>query len=92
MNLVCAITAIGFLIAWFPRAFSFGPVAFLGRHSLHVFVWQVAILFVAFPVWVWTQGLPPGDPRGLALIASLLASLWIPAWLHHRAQAAQSPA
>jgi hypothetical protein len=38
VNLVCAITAIGFLITWFPRLFSLGPVAFLGRHSLHVFV------------------------------------------------------
>jgi hypothetical protein len=66
-------------------------VAFLGRHSLHVFVWQVAVLFAAFPVWVWTQGLPPGDPRGLALIAALLASLWIPAWLHQRVQAPPSP-
>jgi hypothetical protein len=61
-------------------------VAFLGRHSLHVFVWHVVVLFAFFPVWVWTQGLAPGDPRGLTLIAALLASLWIPAWLHHRSQ------
>jgi hypothetical protein len=54
-------------------------VAFLGCQSLHMFVWQVAVLFAAFPVWVWTQGLPPGDPRGLTVIATLLASLWIPA-------------
>ena len=86
VNLVCAITTLGFLITWFPRVFSFGPVAFLGRHSLHVFVWHVVVLFAFFPVWVWTQGLAPGDPSGLALIAALLASLWIPAWLHHRAQ------
>lgn len=91
VNLVCAITAIGFLITLFPRAFALGPMAFLGRHSLHVFVWQVAVLFVAFPVWVWTQGLPLGDPRGLTLVAALLASLWIPAWLHQRVQAAPSP-
>lgn len=86
VNLACAVTAIGFLIARFPRAFSSGAVAFLGRHSLHVFVWQVGLLFAGFPVWVWTQRLPPGDPRGLALLAALLASLWIPAWLHHRVQ------
>jgi peptidoglycan/LPS O-acetylase OafA/YrhL len=51
--------ALGFLITWFPRLFSLGPVVFLGHHSLHVFVWH-AVLFAAFTVWVKTQGLPPG--------------------------------
>ena len=84
VNLLGAITVLGFLIAWFPRAFVWGPIAFLGRHSLHVFVYQVVLLFAAIPVWVWTQDLPSGDPRGLALLAATLLSLWIPAWLHDR--------
>jgi len=84
VNLLGAITVLGFLIAWFPRVFVWGPIAFLGRHSLHVFVYQVVLLFAAIPVWVWTQDLPPGDPRGLALLGVTLLSLWIPAWLHHR--------
>ena len=91
VNLVCVITTVGLLIGWFPGGFSAGPVVFLGRHSLHVFVWQVGLLYAAFPVWVWTQTLPPWDPRGLALIAVLLATLWIPAWLHQRVRATGAP-
>ena len=49
-----------------------------------MFVYQVVLLFAAIPVWVWTQDLPLGDPRGLALLGATLLSLWIPAWLHHR--------
>lgn len=92
VNLVCAITMIGFLIEMFPRAFSGQSVAFLGRHSLPVFVWHVGLLFAAFPVWAWTQSLPLGDPLGLALLAILLASLWIPAWLHERSMKTPLPA
>lgn len=61
-------------------------VAFLGQHSLQVFVWSIAATMLASgPDNRWTQPSPEYYP--VLETALIIASCFIPAWLHGQWQA-----
>jgi hypothetical protein len=66
----------------FPRAFSWPPLAFLGRHSIQVFSFQVVAVYLATPL-VW-RAVAHGPWASNALGAALVASLFAAAWWHSR--------
>ena len=62
------------------------PVAFLGRHSLQVFVWSIAATtLVRESEARWT--VPAFLAHSLAYTVLILASCFVPAWLHAQWQA-----
>lgn len=75
--LVCIVT---WLHALRPGLFSSRWLAFLGRHSLQVFAWQVLALYLLAPV----HAVAAQHRTVLAVIPALVlvASLAVPAWLH----------
>ena len=72
------ITAI--LLAKKPKAFLIKPLMFLGRHSLHVFVYHVLFLYATVSMKNWIDDL--AFFPSLILFSLFVGSLWIPAWLH----------
>lgn len=68
--------------------FSLGPLRLLGRHSLHVYVWHVAIVYA---VYYLDQASPPLSQGAKTLIALVgLALLPLPALWRERARPATS--
>ena len=59
-------------------------VVFLGRHSLHVFVWSVLASMFAYASKFWWLGRSSVDQTVLTLL--VVASCFVPAWLHARWQ------
>lgn len=56
-------------------------IAFLGQHSLQVFVWSVsATMLVSGPEYRWIA--PSCADHPLAATGLILASCFVPAWLH----------
>jgi hypothetical protein len=72
--------ALGGLVrVWPARA-----IAFLGQHSLQVFVWSVCASMVAAKAQAgW---LAASRPEQVLLTSLILASCFLPAWLHQRWQ------
>jgi hypothetical protein len=56
-------------------------IVFLGQHSLQVFVWSVSVtMLVSGPDYRWIAPSCADDP--LAATGLILASCFVPAWLH----------
>ncbi len=70
------------LAARFPRAFSWPPFAFLGRHSIQVFSFHILVIYLAGPLRWRAAALGPlgYDAFGVAVVTTL----FIPAWCHAR--------
>ena len=59
-------------------------LSLLGRHSLQVFTWHLALLYLLIPLrWHYLAG---HDTRLWIALALFLASLTVPAWAHQRWQ------
>jgi len=83
--------ALAFILSYLPRSMDrfvetfrpFRVLRFLGRHSLQVFAWSVALRYLACSVSGWAS-LAPLMKMLLVILAA--ASLLIPAWLHECVQ------
>ncbi|MBV9344245.1 MAG: OpgC domain-containing protein [Gammaproteobacteria bacterium] len=66
----------------FPGAFTWPPLAFLGRHSIQVFYFHLVIVYMAGPLrW---RAAAYGPLVYDAFGAALVSTLFIPAWCHER--------
>ncbi|MFW7380517.1 MAG: OpgC domain-containing protein [Oligoflexus sp.] len=70
------------LINRYSKFFSQKNIAQLGRHSLHVFAFHVAILYVTMPMKLIIDNL--SLPLSLLMLAALMASLWMPVFFRER--------
>jgi hypothetical protein len=61
-------------------------LVFLGQHSLHVFSFHLAVVYAIAVIF---DGSPPGEVTGTIVLLLATLSLWLPAYLHARTQAAQ---
>jgi hypothetical protein len=66
----------------FPRVFRWPALAFLGRHSLQVFAFQILAVYLALPLIWRAKAHGPWMINGLG--AALVASLFAAAWCHAR--------
>ena len=71
-----------------PRALGWPPLAFLGRHSIQVFSFHVAAVYLLTPL-VWRVA-AHGPWAYNALGAVLVMTLFVPAWCHARWRAAKA--
>ncbi|MFS1877122.1 OpgC domain-containing protein [Enterovibrio norvegicus] len=68
---------IALVISKFPNALTFRPLSYIGRHSLHVFAWQTAMIYFAAPLLAEIRF----EPFYLAVMLGFVTSLWVPAWI-----------
>ncbi len=83
LNTLVLFSVVALLLTKIPKIYHVPWLSFLGKHSLQVFAFHVVLFYVASPVgWKLQQRF--GDVVHVSFVLLCVASLTIPAYIHHK--------